>query len=266
MIENGFRLYQGHDGLALAQIVNGMVYELEPSQADHNLPLGYYDDNFNLVQPELAKYDPNQLRAPAGTEEGGQWVEDPYRPKVLSNGYRQWETRMREVIAQLPASHMRAILNTDIKVVDKIPPMDPSLVDRGYTLGLWQGNKGSNFGLIKIAKGFQFKGRKAALRNPDATMVHEIGHAIDYALNQQPSKMLMGVMARDALTMTKVEKRQFQNAAYWLGSNAEMFAELYALAYTPGRQNKFFGMKRAGAEAKFKTSIATLKNYLDRTL
>ena len=277
MIENGFRLYKGYDGqLAIACIINGMVYELEPAAADGALPLGYYDTEFNLIAPdEVAKYDPDQPRAPKGSDEGGQWIEaGDYHPEtferagptVASNGYPQWEARLREVIAQLPAAHMKAILNTVVRVVDKLAPLNAAMTDHGYTLGLWSGNRGSNYGEIKIAKGFQFKGRNATLRNPDATLVHEIGHAIDYAFHNQPSRMLLAVASQDALKMTKVEKRQMTRASYWLQQPTEMFAELYSLAYTPGRQNKFFGMNRPNAEAKFKTSLAVLRNYLDRTI
>jgi Escherichia/Staphylococcus phage prohead protease len=80
MLTNGFRLYRGEDGLLLDQIVDGMVYGLEPLPDDQARQLGYYDAEFNLVEPEqksagwldaLLKYSEDEPRDDHGRWDGG---------------------------------------------------------------------------------------------------------------------------------------------------------------------------------------------------
>jgi hypothetical protein len=51
---NGYRLYLDEDEqLRLAHIFDGSVNDLTPTAEDHARALGYYDENFNLVVPDI---------------------------------------------------------------------------------------------------------------------------------------------------------------------------------------------------------------------
>lgn len=239
----------------------------------------FEDGDIAFLAPPIAKYDPDQPRAPKGSEEGGQWIDDPNKPRVIRSGDKELtslEKKLRAVIDELPPEHMKLVKGTDIYAVYDLTP---GHAENTGTTGQFR-QIGWPLGSIDIAKNIRYRSGtygsySSGLRNQESTLVHELGHALDYAVrwDHDPS---MGIPPSRSLSIAltssirsaaeKLTPKEKWNGYYYLNSRSEGFAELYSLAYTPrwSKAKYFGGIKRDRAEQVFAAPIAEMKELLSK--
>lgn len=95
--------------------------------------------------------------------------------------------------------------------------------------------------------------------DPTGVTVHELGHALDSALNRYnlPGQFVWNI-TQDAAGLTKDMR---SDAAYWLQNPKEGFAELYSLTFSPnhGKDARFFALPYPVASKVFAKSINAMR-------
>lgn len=106
----------------------------------------------------------------------------------------------------------------------------------------------------------------------ERTAVHELGHAYDHHIKQQGSFQLMARQDNGRSPsvidqgVKRLKRKEKSNAKYYLSTPTETFAELYALAYSPNRNIKYFGgMTAQRAEEVFSEALTKIRSFADRT-
>jgi hypothetical protein len=112
---------------------------------------------------------------------------------------------------------------------------------------------------IKIAETVaSYPGGDPISINVTKTVSHELGHAYDDATGAGTSLDANDVA--DAVRRTRgTTATERINARYFTSSSKEIFAELYALAHSPEKAEKYFGIPRARAERIWAKPLAQLR-------
>lgn len=214
------------------------------------------------LELEVVKaFDPNQPR-----DEEGEWSSTGgsstlrARPKVTGGSTRARNLVVKGVAA-IPAEHAEMISGVKVSVVDGLSSV--AMMQGKNTIGLfdWEGGPP---GEISIAEKVpvEFNGKvigTVPVKDLPGTVVHELGHALDYKMNWRLGHAINKQVMSD---IGAAGSRDIRNAAYYTAKPKEMFAELYNVAYNPSTSGstKFFGgMSRKRAETVFAKSLSTLR-------
>ena len=217
----------------------------------------------------IGDYDPNQPRAPAGTDIGGQWVGEGggERPKVTGDGKNV--DKVQHAINSLPQEHIDRIGDKlkSVTNVDVIQTREPGF----YPMGLAR-YQGDNNIFIQVADRIPVTGGLADILGGDGAFirnldiegvtVHEMGHALDVATGRKWNPSVAEQVWKEAYDpFIGMSSDELKRSAHYLSSESEMFAELYRTIYSRAR-NGGFGMPQDRADQVFKKSIKHMKELL----
>lgn len=180
-------------------------------------------------------------------------VSEKPKPKFGMKG-RAGE-KVKAAILSLPENHRNYLSDKNVTVNELSSVKHKGRLVLGITTTRSLGERGE---AIDIAVS-QSDGRR---KNADiqGTTVHELGHAMDISHKMALSKKFGPLVAKDAAGIEDPLSKQA--AAHYLSNNPEMFAELYRLAYSPGKTS--FAMKKTEAERTFSKSLSALKKEMEK--
>jgi hypothetical protein len=182
----------------------------------------------------LLKYSPDQERDDHGRfgEGGGLTV----------GGSGASRAEVQKGIDNIPASHIASLRGVSVSSQPVVTTADGRQVQ-----GLYQGQTRN----IQIAD--KVMGR--SIRDPQGTVTHEIGHALDSEHGLSRDRALMHTLNSDA---TRMRPEEAYLAGHYLSNERETFAESYRLAYSTSGKGAF-GLGQKRAEKVFAKSIAAVR-------
>jgi hypothetical protein len=185
-----------------------------------------YGQELDLVKA-LLKYDPNQERDWHGrwTGEGGTAIDGPEEHKQS----------LSRALMTLPRAHREHVKDL------KISTMDSRALARGRPQGVYHSPAG-----FYDLKNHEVKLAPDHLTSPEATLMHEVGHAI----NAKTGGLLEATHVHHAFhdealsPSSRLTPNERAHIEPYVHSPREMAAELYSLTHTPSHatgKSRFFG-------------------------
>jgi hypothetical protein len=212
----------------------------------------------------LERYDPNQPR-----DEDGEWTSDggsgdgsespgatggagQSQVNAASNVTQQAVAKAQAAIASIPAAHRELLKDVPVDILSNTDEF-PEHMQRAS--GFYDPSNRQ----IKIAETVaSYPGGDLVSINVAKTVSHELGHAYDDATGAANSLDARDVA--DSVRRTRgATATERINARYFTSSSKEMFAELYALAHSPEKAEKYFGIPRARAERIWAKPLAQMR-------
>lgn len=178
----------------------------------------------------------------------------PPRGEIRIVGKHSNQANIEKAIAKLPESHRDLLRRRGVKITMK------ERVQAGHhgdVLGVYRHFIfGSEGGQIQIAEQYKIGMRTFRATDTAGTTIHEIGHAIDHALDWRGGMSIRNQVDLDA--KAGMSDYDLQKASYYFSNEKERFAELYRVAY--GQAG--FGMTADKASKVFEKSISILKQLV----
>jgi hypothetical protein len=171
--------------------------------------------------------------------------------------------RIQKAITGIPKEDAATIADVPIHVVkttDDFPKISGKFRG-GQSAGFFLWNTRTGERMIYMSTHVPGISKQVAIKDPEVTIIHELGHAIDNASGEELSKEYFPLMQAGYTAMT-VKERGRASTRYYINSPKESFADLYALAHAQrgaytGRP--FCGFSRARAMKLFAEPLKKLK-------
>jgi len=151
----------------------------------------------------------------------------------------------------IPKDHYEVLAKRGVRIEmsDTVESSKNGSVNGQYSWGY-----GNQDNIVKLADNTKFKEWKYKIVDPSGTTVHELGHAYDHASNWRRSAQISKYVDEDAKKMSATDR---EYAKYYFSNDKERYAELYRVAYSPGKTAFHMSIKKA--QKIFARSIEKLK-------
>jgi hypothetical protein len=207
-----------------------------------------------VIEPPKATFPKPERKQTKYTE----WAKQKREIKVVGKHPNEHiQKKVDEAIASLPDTHRDLLARRGVNVTMQ---KEVQAGGHGSVLGVYKHRVWGDWGQIEIAEEYGIGGRKFKSADVPGTTVHEIGHAIDHALDWRGGTTIKRQVDIDAAAGMDWSERNY--AKYYFSNEKERFAELYRVAY--GQAG--FGMTAAKAQRVFANSIRILKEMVEREI